>query len=328
MNIRFSVIFLCCIFLAGNVPNPGFAQDLHLRPGRHNIALEYQGRRRTAAVFIPEKISRPKDGWPLVLMLHGAGGSTRNVIDGTGWAEVGEREGFVAVFPNGTPGNEKSPESFIRNPQTWNSGQQSSLASGERSATTKGVDDVGFLKTLVEWISRHTAIDPKRVYVAGHSNGAAMAYRFAFERPDIVAAVGTMGGHLTPGADSPLASAVSLIAIIGDHDPFTPMEGGRIGIGRRSMDVPPAIDGPRRWAVMLGLPDAPKILRDDPSCKVLAWGPRDDGAGVKTLIVKGHGHGYLWPGARRPPALVMGPTVNSLNATETIWEFFKAHPKP
>jgi poly(3-hydroxybutyrate) depolymerase len=43
--------------------------------------------------------------------------------------------------------------------------------------------------------------------------------------------------------------------------------------------------------------------------------------------VKGHGH--EWPGAEsRIPAAVMGPKTNMLDATERIWTFFRAHPKP
>jgi len=189
------------------------------------------------------------------------------------------------------------------------------------------VDDVGFLSALLDSVSRRVRIDPRRIFIVGHSNGAGMAYRFGVERADRVAAVGVMAGHLMRGAEA-LAEPVSLIQVVGDHDPFTPMEGGMAGIGRMKGAVAPALEGPKRWARMLGLPDQPKIISDDEKVKVLQWGPTGEGFEVRSVIVKGHGHAYAWPGRRRHPGWLMGPTVATVNATEVLWEFFSAHPKP
>jgi len=92
-------------------------------------------------------------------------------------------EGFVVVVPNGTPSDETKPESFFNNPQTWNSGIGVSLIAGNRSASAKGIDDVGFLTALVQTVCQKVKIDAMRMYAAGHSNGAGMAYRLVSERP-------------------------------------------------------------------------------------------------------------------------------------------------
>ena len=298
-----------------------------LKPGRNDVAFDHQGRTRNAVIIVPKSASHSEHGWPLVMMLHGAGGSSKNVEESTGWAELGEKEGIVTVFPNGTPRDESRPESFSRNQQTWNSGAKESLSSGAQSATAKNIDDVGFLTELIKRVRRQLDIDPKRIYVAGHSNGAQMAYRFGSERSNLVATVGVMAGH-SYAAQRPLDSPVSLIQIVGDRDPFTPMAGGEAGILRTKMVVPPALDSPRTWAMTLGLPGEPKIVRDDSKLTIRVWGPAQSGAEVQSIVVKGHGHAYLSAQDRFHPALLFGPTVNSINATQTMWEFFKQHPKP
>ncbi|MCX6143556.1 MAG: alpha/beta hydrolase-fold protein [Ignavibacteriales bacterium] len=322
-RIRFLIVSLLSLPLSVLVAGRSTGD---LKPGRNDIEFDHQGRTRTAIIMVPKSAAIPPEGWPLVMMLHGAGGSSKNVLESTGWAEQGEKEGIVTVFPNGTPRDESKPESFSRNPQTWNSGAKLSLSSGNSSAIAKNVDDVGFLTQLLERVRRQLKIDPKRIFVAGHSNGAQMAYRFASERSTMVAAVGVMAGH-SYAEQKTLGSPVSLIQIVGDHDPFTPMAGGKAGVLGLTMTVPPALDSPRLWAQSLGISDEARITRNDDTLTIRSWGPVTGGAEVRSIVVKGHGHAYLSRQDRFHPALLFGPTVKSINATETMWEFFKAHPK-
>jgi polyhydroxybutyrate depolymerase len=277
-------------------------------------------------VFVPGKAQIPADGWPVVMMLHGAGGSTKNVIESTGWSELGERGGFVSVFPNGTPKDENHPESFLSNPQTWNSGAEGNLSSGHGSATDKNVDDVGFLAELLDRVRHELKVNPKKIFVAGHSNGASMAYRFSMEHPDLVAAVGVVAGHFLIET-RPLQEPVSLIQIVGDQDPFTPMAGGEAGVLNRTVRVPPALDSPRRWASLLGLSPEANTVQDDDKLKMFLWGPGKNGVEVRSIVIKGHGHAYPSPKDTFHPRLLFGPTVHSLDATETMWKFFSDHPK-
>jgi polyhydroxybutyrate depolymerase len=297
-----------------------------LKPGRNDVEFDHQGRTRTAIIMVPRSALIPPEGWPLVMMLHGAGGSSKNVFESTGWAEMGAKEGIVTVFPNGTPRDESKPESFSRNPQTWNSGAKLSLSSGESSAIAKNIDDVGFLTELLQRVCHQLKIDPRRIYVAGHSNGAQMAYLFASRRSSMIASVGVMAGH-SYADQKPLDSPVSLIQIVGDHDPFTPIAGGKAGVLGRTMNVSPALDSPRLWARSLGISDEARITRNDDTLTVRSWGPAMSGAEVRSIVVKGHGHAYLSRQDRFHPAILFGPTMNSINATKTMWEFFTQHPK-
>ena len=213
------ILFLCPLSILAAGGSTG-----DLKPGRNDVEFAHQGRTRTAVIMVPRTTAIPPEGWPLVVMLHGAGGSSKNVLESTGWSEMGEKEGIITVFPNGTPRDESIPESFSRNPQTWNSGAKLSLSSGASSAIAKNIDDVDFLTQLIQRVCCQLKIDPRRIYVTGHSNGAQMAYRFASERSTLVAAIGVMAGH-SYADQRPLDSPVSLIQIVGDRDPFTPMAG-------------------------------------------------------------------------------------------------------
>jgi polyhydroxybutyrate depolymerase len=317
---------ICFLIALLAVQEPIWGQRTRFEPGRNQVMLVHNERIRTALVYLPAHRTVPDSGWPVVLMLHGGGGSAQNTVDATGWEVVGDREGFIAAFPNGTPKDEGLPASFLLNPQTWNCGPGVSLAAGEESAAAKDIDDVGFLISLIRMIQQNAPVDPRRIYVCGHSNGAAMAYRLGYERSDVVAAIGVMAGHFFLRADSAIGP-VSLLQIVGDKDPFTPMGGGMAGVGRTKAPMPPALEGPRSWARALRIDTSRSVVSERTDLAIHVWGPNACGAEVRSIVVKGHGHGYLWPDGKTLPKILIGPTVNAINATETFWKFFKAHPK-
>jgi polyhydroxybutyrate depolymerase len=288
------------------------------------IGFAHGNRPRTATLVIPDGVP-PAAGWPVVLLLHGAGGSGDKMVRSDGWRDVALREHFVVVAPDGIPANEARRPSFVGNMRTWNSGDGGGLATTGTSAYAKGVDDVDYLLALLDTTAQRVRINAKRVYVAGHSNGAGMAYRVAAEHPERFAALGVMAGHLYSDAPSSLPTSVSLIQIVGEKDPLMPFDGGvvRNGAGGTTT-LRPALDAPTRWAAMSGITAAPRIVRDD-SITVRQWGPSAAGTVVVSDVVKGHGHGWLWPGADRLPERLIGPRRDALNATETMWAFFEAH---
>lgn len=287
------------------------------------ITFPYQRRARSAVLVIPTGLV-PPSGWPIVLLLHGAGGSAAQILDNDGWRTVAMRERFAVIAADGTPKNESLRARFVGNPRTWNSGAGSGLSTADGSAAMRDVDDVGYLTALLDSVARRVPIDPRRVFIAGHSNGAGMSYRFAAAHPERVAAVGVMAGHLLADAPRTLSTPVPLLQIVGDHDPLVPMHGGRVRLGFVTRTVQPALESPKRWAAMIGISSDARVIRDD-SVTVWEWGPAPSGGVVLSYVVKGHGHGWLWPGADRLPESVIGPRRESLNATETIWAFFAAH---
>ncbi|MDX2175606.1 MAG: PHB depolymerase family esterase [Candidatus Sumerlaeia bacterium] len=290
-----------------------------LKPGRNKITLEHAGRTRNAIVRVPEG-APPKAGWPLVLMLHGGGGSAEHLDRRSSWVALARREGAVLVLPNGTPRDEEKPRSLTGNPQTWNDGGKASLSTGSQSAAGKGIDDSGFLVALLDEVAKRTPVDSARVFVAGHSNGSGMAYRVAAEHPERFAAVGVVAGHFRVD-DPPRESPVPLLQITGSEDPLVPLEGGRVGIGLRKTEMPPAITSPERWARLNGNKGEPAVVEDSREFLTRRWGKEGSREEVLFIVVKGHGHN--WPGDASPlPEAVVGPDSGTLDATAKVWEFF------
>lgn len=296
----------------------------NLNLGRNDVVLPFEGRTRKAIILVPQTPA-PESGWPLVLMLHGAGGSAEQLYKTSDWVALAEREGIVLVLPDGTPRDETARASFLRNPQTWNNGTLNNLQLSDRSAIGKNINDVGFLMFLLDEISAKIPINPTRVYSSGHSNGSGMSYRLVGENPDRFAAIGVVAGHIRsvlPARENP----VPLMQITGDQDPFVPLDGGMAGFGDNKAIVGPAIDAPKQWALLNGFAEEPTVVEDTTDYRTVRWGEIGSRGEVIFTIVKNHGH--EWPGEESPlPRKIMGPSSNTMNATEVLWQFFEAHPK-
>ena len=142
--------------------------------GTASKTLEFGGRTRNYLVH-PPKGYDGKSSLPLVLVLHGAIQGATNVERMSGMSAKADKENFLAVYPNGTSGSGLAP--------TWNAGACCGYAQMNK------VDDVGFLRALIDRLEHDYPIDPKRVFATGISNGGMMSYRLACEMADRIAAV-------------------------------------------------------------------------------------------------------------------------------------------
>jgi polyhydroxybutyrate depolymerase len=87
-----------------------------------------------------------------------------------------------------------------------------------------GTDDTGFISKLIDDMIANYSVDPKRVYVMGHSNGGMMAYRLAVEIPEKIAAIASNSGTMVY-ENAPI-TPVPIIHMHGLEDPKVPYEGG------------------------------------------------------------------------------------------------------
>ena len=94
---------------------------------------------------------------PLVIVLHGNGGTGHQIRKFTHFDDLATKNGFVVAYPDAIDHH-------------WNDG---------RPEVANGSDDVGFIAKLIAELSARYSIDPARVYVTGISNGGIMAYRLA-----------------------------------------------------------------------------------------------------------------------------------------------------
>lgn len=126
-------------------------------PGNHQESLDLGGLKRTFIVHVPPTFDG-KTKLPVVIMLHGAGGSGAGADTETGWGAKADREGFIAVFPDGTPPRPELPARFLVNPRLWNDG------SGRGGAKA---DDIGFISAIIDWVESRYEADPARIYCTG-----------------------------------------------------------------------------------------------------------------------------------------------------------------
>ena len=269
--------------------------------------IDVNGLGRSYLVYRPAELGRQQQV-PLVVVLHGGFGSGAQAEKSYNWDAVADAEGFVAVYPDG-----------IRH--SWNAG---GTCCGK--ALRNNVDDVGFISRMIAAVSRAENIDAKRIYLTGISNGAAMAYRYACEGSTPVAAFGSVSGDMTMPCPHP--HAASVMEIHGLDDRNIPFEGDYGSKGVTHIKWPPVmqtIDLFRR-AANCTMPEKAARGVVTTSTSVCA-------EGREVILTTIAGAGHQWPGARPQGALAaallhLDPPSTALDATRTLWHFFKKHESP
>jgi polyhydroxybutyrate depolymerase len=276
------------------------------------------GFERHFIVHVPPTFS-PKRKLPVVIMLHGAGGTGQQAMEQTGWDRKADREDFIAVFPDAVPAHPKLPPSFLFNPQTWNEG------SGRHASGKRNDPDVEFIAYVIEALETRYGADPNRIYLTGFSNGASMTFRAGLELSDKVAAIAPVAGHLF-AHDHQLKRPLPMLYIIGRNDPLELPNGGVLRIRGENVEQPPIQQNLAQWRALDGCPsEATSDVRDGGVEKV-TFDDCKDGVEVVEYFIDDMGH--VWPGGiNRLPERIVGKPSDKLNATDVIWSFFKAHPK-
>jgi polyhydroxybutyrate depolymerase len=192
----------------------------------------------------------PGERRPLLVYLHGLGGSGAEALANPALRALAERGRMVLVAPDGNVDREGR--------RFWNAGGACCNLDG------KAVNDVARLEALIDHWSQRPEIDPTRVYVVGFSNGGFMAHRLACFMDDRLAAVVSIGGagRARDEACAP-ATPIAVAEVHGDADPIVRYEGGHV-LNQRSLDPhPSAPETFRDWANRLGCAGAPQVTTAD-----------------------------------------------------------------
>jgi polyhydroxybutyrate depolymerase len=275
-------------------------------PAGESRTLQAGGLTRRYFLYVPTSWHRGRPA-PLILVFHGGGGRASGIAPHTGFSRLADREGFVVAYPQGLRGR-------------WNDG---------RGFAAAAQDDVGFVRALLDTLTRELGIDPRRVYATGISNGAMFAYRLACDLPGTFAAVAPVAGAMPADLADGCAHVepMSVLAFQGTTDPLMPYAGG--GLGRRR--VLSAEQSIAFWAALSECAVAP-VTADEPDR--VADGTRvrhttyigcREGRSVELYTIEGGGH--TWPGGPAAASRV-GRVTRDIDATELIWEFCAGHTRP
>lgn len=305
---------------AGPGPSPGFdagpdgpppsAVTCSNKTGKKgagiSLSLESGGRTRSSLLHVPDQYD-PTKGTMLVLDFHG--------FTSAGWQEAlltrmsqeSDKRGFIVAYPEGVAAS-------------WNAGDCCG------TAWSDSVDDVKFVRDLLDRIEADWCIDPKRVFATGMSNGGFLSHRLGCEVYDRIAAVAPVAGVLgiDPGKCES-GRAVPILAFHGTSDPMVPYDGGtplwpQLGLGLNFLSVPKTMD---HWRVRNGCSTFQKTFFTNGDATCVEWPDCEGGAQTSLCTIDGGGH--TWPGGIPIPA---GKTSKDISATTTMLDFFEAHPMP
>jgi polyhydroxybutyrate depolymerase len=261
-------------------------------PGRYAESVTVGGMKRAYILRVPKAYDATKP-LPLVVLLHGWTSNATTMEQVTKFAAKSEGEGFILATPEG-----------LGERQGWNVGWI--------DLSFKGQDDVAFLTSLLDNVEKEVGVDPQRIYVAGHSNGAFLANLVGARLSKRIAAfasvAGTIGMPAAKGQAQKLiptpASPLSVLLIHGKKDAMvayaTSAQALLVGFG--------AQDSAKWWARNIGASGEP-TLNGDGDVVTETYKNGRDNTEVELVSIANGSHN--WPSI----------------ATDLIWDFFKAHPK-
>ena len=159
------------------------------------------GVKRTALVRVPAGVSGPL---AVVFGWHGHGGRSTHSARHWGYSEIDTAS--ILVFPQGLPTVSPLVDKEGRMPG-W-----------QTSVDSEGGRDIKLFDTILADLKKEHAVDERRIYSMGHSNGAAFSYLLWQARPEVLAAIGSVAGSLR--GDGKPTTSLPVIHVAGEKDPI------------------------------------------------------------------------------------------------------------
>ena len=186
----------------------------------HNVNIPRTatlGGDRPAKVVLPDNYptNSEKDDekeaklWPMIMMLHGYGSDASYHDHFLGLSErENQHGGFLALMPNGTLNSQGR--------HFWNGLHCCDF-------DHQGPDDIAYLTGLIAEAVSTLQVDPKRVYMLGHSNGGAMTQILACNHAELFAAVASVTPGEIPSVCAP-SHPVSVLEVCASKDPIVKLD--------------------------------------------------------------------------------------------------------
>lgn len=284
-----------------------------------DLRLDVNGTSRRYLLHVPAGLDSGGPH-PAVLVLHGGGGrgkAVETIGRYTGMSDKADEAGFIAVYP----------AALVEN---WNDGRNAPALREQAD----NVDDVGFIRALMDSLVADRHVDPRRVYATGISNGGFMSHRLGCELADRLVAIAPVAA----GMAEPLSPncrptrPVPVLYFHGTADGYVPFDGGNVTVPVTGQNRGPTLssnDTRARWAAVNGC--SPEVdrrtqndRRDGTSLQWVEHRGCPPGVQVVQGVVESGGH--TWPGARWVPML--GRVTREVDASDAIWDFFRERSLP
>ena len=218
-------------------------------------------RQRSYRLFVPPGYDG-RTAIPLVLDMHGSGGTSAGQARTSGFEDVAAREGFAVASLQADGGR-------------WNV-----------PVTDNRADDVAYVSDVIDHVAARLCIDVTRVYATGFSGGGRMSSLLACKLNTRIAAIAPVSGLRWP---APCAGRpIPVLTFHGLADPQNPYDGKVAGRnGEWVESVPDALAG---WAGHNGC--RPDVILDDPAgpLSTMRYADCREDAEVRMIRIDGLGH--------------------------------------
>ena len=284
--------------------------------GEHRTII-HEGIEREYILHVPENLNNDSS---IVFVIHGYTGSAEGIAAYSGMNSIAEREGFIAVYPQGT--TDSYGNAFFN------------VSYGFNDEST--INDVSFIRELVKSISHEFNLKRKKAFATGMSNGGDMSYLLACTSSDLFKAVAPVAGVLMKGLKDSceLNSPVPVFEIHGTADKISLFEGD--------------LNNEEGWGAYYDLPSTIDFFAEryqlvNKTVKQIT--SKESGADYdifferhwtndleeEVWMYRIEGGRHVWPGTKSkwwndPLArLYFGSGNEDINASEEVWAFFKKY---
>ncbi len=255
--------------------------------GSTYVHVAYGGVQRGVEIHVPAGLAAGQKV-PLMLVLHGSGGSGPKMETYSGFSSIADQDHFIAVYPSAAGA-------------TWNI-----------YATKTGADDVGFITDVIGMIEAQDCIDASRVYATGVSNGAGMVELLGCRLSSVFAAIAPVEGLYDGQPACRPSQPISVLEIHGTADKVAPYYGMN-ATATAGTGVPPVV---RQWVHRDSCGNVAQTRQLAVHTTLYMYGRCKGQSSVEHIKILGGAH--QWPGAN-PPDPGPGATIC---ASCTIWSFF------
>lgn len=183
-----------------------YKDPVSLGGSRHTMVVD--GLERVWVEYVPPCCTPDKE-WPVVVTMHGRGGTADTFFDISNLYQVANARRFIVVSPQA--GVYQQKPKGLRNVLLW-----------DGTLDGKAIDDVKFIRNLLEDLRSRVKVDRHRIYACGQSSGGMMTDTLGQYASDIFAACVAWSGINCPAMEylhrDPLPYKMPTIVLYGDRD--------------------------------------------------------------------------------------------------------------